>query len=186
MPANWDLMQSDSFQSLIKSDSCFNSELQKLESICAGVDLKLFAENKPATQQLREVFNKKSSENQWEERPVVTREFPNGVLGTNYEVDYQYTFKNDGCISNHQISIELAFDNRQAVGTNVLKMDLANKLFTTKRDCQSVSIIVVPSLTAKKNGHWDNSVATDYDYSWSLRNAYSDYAKSPILLLILS
>lgn len=74
------------------------------------------------------------------------------------------------------------FDNRQAIGTNLLKFEVGHQAFIgNNKDVVSVGICI--SEEAKIQYGWDSSVATFDEYSGALTMQYSNVLKSLVLLV---
>jgi hypothetical protein len=186
MIAKWDLDDEDAMVDLLSSHACLMPTLDALVELFSSIDLEELDESKPSTPQIRAKVEGKLARDGWSQKVLITDDFPSGVNRANYEVDFQLQMQCPDCRLPHQISLELAFDNRQAVGSNLLKMDSANLSFVDTREGVSLSIIVVTTAVNRDSGKWDNAVAIDHDYSWALRKAYRRYFKTPIMLLTIS
>jgi hypothetical protein len=184
--ARWDTLGLLAAPGQPGSHQCFDPVLETISSTFNSCELDKFDERKSGTQQIRDVVEPRFAADEWSTKVLVTQDFPGGVLQANYEVDFQLQFFAEGCSLRHQVSLELAFDNRQAIGANLLKMDLANTYFVESTGGLSISVIVVATASGRDLGHWDGAVGIDLDYSWALRNAYSRYFKTPIVLLTVS
>jgi hypothetical protein len=181
VPATWDLYDVVATKEFMIAHRCFGEKLEELRSQFESIKFSGLIDSKPSTQQVREKSDSMLTSDKWNHRVLITEDFPAGVSKANYEVDYQTQYTCESCNRPHQLSLELGFDNRQAVGSNLLKMDSANSGFNG----ESISIIVVTNSKGRESGRWDNSVAIDYDYSWAYRKAYSKYFKTVILLLTI-
>jgi hypothetical protein len=184
--ANWDLTDDSAVSEYLTRFQCLSTQLESILSSFGALDLASLNPESSSTSQIRSWADEILQVETWSRRALVTDDFPSGVSPANYEVDYQKRFACDSCHQPHQISIELGFDNRQAVGTNLLKIDLASQSFHKKYGSASIGIIVVTNTIGRQRGRWDGAVAIDYDYSWARRKAYASYLDTPILLLTLS
>lgn len=99
----------------------------------------------------------------------------------NYRVDFLKTFRNESCSHKHQISIELCFDNRQVIGTNLLKAHLANQL---GEEGKNIAILIVAE-EKLRNQAYDGSIGTESEYETALLAAYSSVIDSEITLFTL-
>ncbi len=82
---------------------------------------------------------------------------------------------------------DLAFDNRQAIFTNVIKVDLAlARLQEASESSRAMSVLVTFCSDSRNLGDWDGSVATYEEYSQQLDWGLERYLTNPLLLLGLS
>ena len=122
----------------------------------------------------------------WSTKVLATSVLPPNRASSNYRIDYQVRSTETGTDSKKLISLELVFDNRQAVGTNLLKLESSARQFVSDTKGTCMSLIVAPSQNLKDLGFWDNSVATGPEYSWAIRKAYSFLLSHPLLLITVS
>ena len=186
MVAKWDLDDEDAMVDLLSSHACLVPRLDALVDLFSSIDLDELDERKPSTPQIRAKVEGKLVEDGWSQKVLIIDDFPSGVNRANYEVDFQLQFHCAECGLPHQISLELAFDNRQAIGSNLLKMDSANRSFDDIGHGICLSVIVVTTAMNRDAGKWDNAIAIDHDYSWALRKAYRRYFSTPIMLLTMA
>lgn len=79
---------------------------------------------------------------------------------------------------------ELAFDNRQVLPTNVIKVDLAmSRLREATRQSSSLSVLITFCNDSRKFGDWDSSVATYEEYEQQLDWGIRRYLTGPLMLL---
>jgi hypothetical protein len=122
----------------------------------------------------------------WSTKVLATSVLPPNRASSNYRIDYQVRSTEAGTDSKKLISLELVFDNRQAVGTNLLKLESSARQFVSDTKGICMSLIVAPSQNLKDLGFWDNSVATGPEYSWAIRKAYSFLISHPLVLITVS
>lgn len=108
-----------------------------------------------------------------------------GSPQANYTVDYLRTYRDAPCGHIHQVTIELCFDNRQAIGTNLLKAQMANKLLPTLNGNSSISVLVVADSEIKARAY-DSSVGDEEEYESALLSAYAAELSTPIILFTLT
>lgn len=99
----------------------------------------------------------------------------------NYRVDFLKTIREHECGHKHQIAIELCFDNRQVIGTNLLKAHLANNL---SEKGQGIAILLVAEEKLRDQAY-DSSIGTESEYETALLSAYSSIVDSEIVLFTL-
>jgi hypothetical protein len=100
----------------------------------------------------------------------------------NFELDFLRSF--NGNVSRAFLGGELAFDNRQAIFTNVVKVDLAlQRLREASESNMTMSVLVTFCQDSRSLGNWDGSVATFEEYSQQLEWGLERYLTSPLLLV---
>jgi hypothetical protein len=113
--------------------------------------------------------------------------FPNVVksgAAANYCIDYLSVIRECSCGAKHQIALELCFDNRQAIGTNLLKAHFANRLISQNEQNSSVSILMVAEDAIKAKAY-DNSTGSESEYESALLSLYAPVLTSAICMLTL-
>jgi hypothetical protein len=80
--------------------------------------------------------------------------------------------------------MELAFDNRQAIGTNLLKLEVAA---TAAQNSAQIGfgILVCPGDNILKVRGWDGAVGTSSEYESAIRDGYQDILSSNRALLVV-
>jgi len=110
---------------------------------------------------------------------------PPNLHNKNYVVDFAKDSNLSGCTNRHRVLVEICFDNRQAIGTNVFKLDSAARSFRERTGGEAVGVIICADRKALKSGGWDPGVADEEEYLVALDTAYSHYLLSPISLLVM-
>ena len=105
------------------------------------------------------------------------------------QANYQLDFVHSRNLNGHSIHMggELAFDNRQVIFTNVIKVDLAMKrLRDASMDSNSLAVLVTFCSDSRGLADWDGSVATFEEYAQQLEWGLDNYLTGPLLLLGLN
>jgi hypothetical protein len=108
-----------------------------------------------------------------------------GSPQANYTVDFLTTLRETQCGHIHQVTIELCFDNRQAIGTNLLKANMANRLLPNLNGNSAVAVLLVADSKIKAKSY-DSSVGDEEEYESALLSAYSAELSTPIVLFTLT
>jgi hypothetical protein len=93
------------------------------------------------------------------------------------------------CNSSHQVNIVICLNNREAIGTNFLKLEIAalSNLRTSKiddfTDENILGILISLDSDLLSAGGWDNSYADSSEYSAAFRKYYKNLIKSNIVQL---
>ncbi len=126
-----------------------------------------------------------TSELGWVYQLLGVEEVPPNLHNKNYIVDFAKDSNLPGCTNRHRVLVEICFDNRQAIGTNVFKLDLAARSFHERTGGEAVGVIICGDRKALKSGGWDPGVADEEEYLVALDTAYTNYLLSPISLLVM-
>ena len=103
----------------------------------------------------------------------------------NYQVNYAVDIFDAGCGHEHRILAEMCFDNRQAIGTNLLKFQVSQFFCDEIINRDLLSIIICADRRSLIKYGWDGGVASSEEYEFAARNPYQNViAKPPVLLVI--
>jgi hypothetical protein len=139
------------------------------------------------TQQIQKQLNPKLELNGW----ILNFTYDANTISTspsaNYHLNAIKDVRGESCKHMHRLLLELCFDNRQAIGTNLLKFETAKRLFEKNTSCLTTSIIICGSQDALLNLKWDGGVASYSEYENALMTVYKDiFTFSPCYLVIKS
>ena len=85
----------------------------------------------------------------------------------------------------HFVNIELALNNREATGTNLLKLESISQIQTARGAASSLGILVCLTKSLKDSADMDKSYATAADYSEFMNKSWKIVIKSRILIIEL-
>lgn len=126
------------------------------------------------TQQIQKQLNPLLAESGW----ILDFTFDANTVSTSPSANYALNAIKDLpvilCNHRHRLLLELCFDNRQAIGTNLLKFEAAKRLFEKNENCLATSIIICGSQEALTNLKWDSGVASYGEYENALLTVYRD------------
>lgn len=111
---------------------------------------------------------------------LISLEFPTA----NYTLDLTLDNTDDTCTHKHRYFIEFCFDNRQAIGTNLLKFEVASKNADVQ-DRIPLPILICATSQAIKQFGWDGGVASYQEYDHALRIPYKSVFDYPPVLIAL-
>ena len=160
--------------------SWFKSQLDLVRETLELIDLNQLDAGTKTTEYIRQNLDKCLKS--WATKALFTSVLPPNRATSNYKIDYQ-SRNRDASNAKNLVSLELVFDNRQAIGTNLLKLESSARQFVFDTGGTSLSLIVVPSQDLKNLGYWDKSVAIGPEYSWAIRKAYNFLLTSPLVLI---
>lgn len=139
----------------------------------------------PASQWLKNKLDPWFVENKWTGKQLISRRFPSGVLpSANYTMDWQ---TGDSCQVDkglHSYSFEYCFDNRQAIGTNLLKMETVH--LNSAQASNHTGILLTGTTQALRLGGWDNGIASCEEYLNAIKYVYERSLSSNIVILSLN
>lgn len=98
----------------------------------------------------------------------------------NYRVDLAIT----NSLKSLAIPVELALNNREAVGTNLLKLESFNR-FTAYKWNTPFGILISPTTSLLSLGGWDSSYADNLEYLDLRKNVYAPALKLPLFQIEL-
>lgn len=111
----------------------------------------------------------------------------NSVGHDDYEsffIDYFLDENSETCGHKHRYLLQFMFDNRQAIGTNLLKFDIAAKNSSEhNRVVTNIGICVEKSVIRKLG--WDYSAASAQEYINAIVGPYKKVLNNPPLVLAI-
>ncbi len=122
---------------------------------------------------------------QWNWKFLGLEAIPSDLFNENYVVDLVSDKNFGSCTQRHRLLIELCFDNRQAIGTNIFKLQTAARQFEQRTGGKAYCLIVCGERKALKSGLWDSGVGDEEEYQIAISTAYREYLTSPFSLLVL-
>jgi hypothetical protein len=123
----------------------------------------------------------------WKPNVSLISDLPIDIPKASYTMAFQKMAQVDNCDARHLASLELCFDNRQAIAGHLAKADMAARSFDP-RDAGNVSMTVLAVLTkaAKVSGGWDGSVGTFDEYDYAIDGPFKKFIESPVRLLSIT
>ena len=116
----------------------------------------------------------------WKKNRLVNPGIPSGIPTSIYKVNLLKDLPNCSCGSHHRIFFHAYFDNRQAIGTNLLRLGVAKKYFEQTDANQAELIALVVDSKSREYFGWDKSVGTVEEYEYALTKIYEFALKSQI------
>lgn len=176
----------ESFPGRDLADLC-EEQLNLLKSLTMALEQVKLPENSKdsTTGILRGQLDDSFSEMGWRSSLMasskVSIEFPTA----NYILDLYLDSSNESCEHKHRFFIEFCFDNRQAIGTNLLKFEVAAKNAIEQGLLPLPILLCATSMAIKKFG-WDGGVASYQEYDHAIRIPYRNIIDNPPILIALS
>jgi hypothetical protein len=102
----------------------------------------------------------------------------------NYVLDAMQDIPAESCNHLHRFFVEFCFDNRQAIGSNILKFEVASR-GALEASFMPVPILICADSDALKHFGWDSSIASANEYEYALRVVYRNIINHPAIILAL-
>ena len=121
----------------------------------------------------------------WVKKLLGVDSLPSNLHNQNYIIDFACDLKLEQCAQRHRLLVEIGFDNRQAVGTNIFKLETAASNFREKTGGDALGILICGERKALNAGGWDSGVADEEEYQIAIGTAYRSHLTTPISLVVL-
>lgn len=165
-----------------KSESDF---LDNFEDYLSRQLIDKIADMPPSTQ-VKLIMNAFFLSRGWNQKFVFDGSIPNSINRANYTFDgIKDEPESTGCLHRHRTFVEICFDNRQAIGTNLLKFQAALTKYEDKEFSRGLPILVCADRRSLREFGWDNSAASSEEYEFAMRNPYKDILTRPPVLLVI-
>ncbi len=116
-----------------------------------------------------------AEENEWKRNRLVNPGIPSGIPTSIYKVNLLKDLPDCVCRKHHRIYFHAFFDNRQAIGTNLLRLTVAKNYFENGKDKEAELIALVIDSKSKEYFGWDKSVGDIVEYEYASNSIY-DFA----------
>jgi len=170
---------------------CHSDLVQSLKSGLEAVDVKVaLSERSKSLKSEIEKNNEGSSNIRWKKT---------SVLASEQILDVPATLQLDGeaecggkCGSTHLMNIVLCLNNREGIGTNFLKLEVAaqNQIRNARQvslyDGNILGVVITIDDSVLQAGSWDSAYADANEYTFSYQKAYKGLFRSNILGLQLN
>lgn len=101
-------------------------------------------------------------------------------LTANFKVDLVTSLPKSG----KRVAIEMCFNNREAIGTNLLKLDMAISS-RKSNDEGGLAVVVAPTRELLNQGGWDKAYGDASEYWHLLKVGILQYLKADVLIIEL-
>ena len=175
----------ESFPGRLKENLCAQ-QLNVIEKLTEAIHVVKLPSNskEQTTSVLRAQLDDFLDESGWEESfrvdNLISLEFPTA----NYTLDLSLDSASSSCGHLHRYFIEFCFDNRQAIGTNLLKFEVASRNAELQNRVP-LPILICATAQAIKQFGWDGGVASYQEYDHALRMPYKNIITQPPALIAL-
>jgi len=170
---------------------CHQDLLNSLKSRLEAIDVKIALSERSKSLKSEIEKNHEESHNiHWKKT---------SVLASNQILDVPATLQLDGigecvgkCESTHLLNIVLCLNNREGIGTNFLKLEVAaqSQIRNTRDkfiyDENILGVVITIDDSILKAGSWDSAYADANEYTFSYQKAYKGLLKSNIIGLQLN
>ena len=100
---------------------------------------------------------------------------------SNYEIDLRIVCQ-EKCGSKHAVNVELCIQNREAIGTNFLKLEVFAKL---NPEIEHIGVLLCPDRRYFKESNMDAAYGDDDEYIVAHQLSYHTVMSSKMLILTL-
>lgn len=159
------------------------AEIKRIKDLFSTI--KLEEQLGPSTKQIETKLLPILKENGWELNFKFDSSTASIFPTANYTLDAIKNISDDKCSHKHRFLLELCFDNRQAIGTNLLKFQAATRKFETEASNKAISILVCGERSALVSLNWDGGVASHSEYENALRTVYKDLFNFNLAYLVV-
>lgn len=169
------------------------NDSQYERAIAVANDIREFLESKEVgplsniatSKQIRDAVSDYMKRNSWIPDFKFDSSIPESEPNTNYRIDFIKDISEPDGILTSRFLFEACFDNRQAIGTNILKFELAKRAFEKHPSKKTISLILAADKKSLKQYGWDGSIGSFEEYELALRDPYSSVVTfEPIFLIV--
>lgn len=166
-----------------KSGMCevISQEIDFIRATLSRVDFD--SSNTGPSQAVKAALGALDSREGWEKKFLIARDAHSALSTANYSVNYLFVQNQCTCKKKHKVFFHVCFDNRQAIGTNLLRMKIGLDSARSDQD-DYYSVALVMDVRSKKRFGWDNAAGTFQEYAHALEIQYSNIFELPITFLI--
>lgn len=168
-----------------KEESCqiVADTIKALQSSLEAVIIEKSVDSSASKQLKNYMFDQLISDG-WRPQFKISKNVSEAYPLANYILDAMHDFASDKCDHIHRFLLEFCFDNRQAIGSNILKFEVASKA-ARESNYFPVPILVCADAEALKLFGWDGSIAGASEYEYALRVVYREIVNFPPVVLAL-
>lgn len=159
------------------------NKLDSLRKSLEQVVIHNSASESPSKQVKDHMLNLLLSED-WRPHFKINREVSENYPLANFTLDAIKDFTSSECPHVHRFLVEFCFDNRQAVGTNILKFEIASSS-SLNSNVEPMPVLICADSGALRYFGWDGSIASADEYEHAIRVAYKSVIKNPAIILAL-
>lgn len=157
--------------------------IEKLQTSLEAVVIETSADSSASKQLKNHMFNQLIT-NGWRPQFKISKEVSESYPLANYILDAMHDFSSDKCNHTHRFFVEFCFDNRQAIGSNILKFEVASRA-AVESNYLPVPVLVCADAGALKYFGWDGSIAGASEYEYAVRAVYRGIMLYPPIILAL-
>jgi hypothetical protein len=157
--------------------------IKSLQRSLEAVVIETSADSSASKQLKDHMFNQLISDG-WRPQFKISKSVSETYPLANYIMDAMHDFSSEKCNHTHRFFVEFCFDNRQAIGSNILKFEVASRA-ALEADCFPIPVLVCADAGALKFFGWDGSIAGASEYEYALRVIYRDVLSYPPIILAL-
>lgn len=167
--------------SCLKSDCSKPMDaVQELLVSLESIDMKAGA----GSVQAKRLLTPAALEHGWERDFYITNSVSKDYPDANFKVNYLWVLNGCKCSKRHKVFLHRCFDNRQAIGTNLLRFMVADQASSKSNSDEYAFIALVADDKAKKVA-WDGAVGSYEEYLFAVNGGYKSIPLPPIDFAII-
>ena len=165
-------------------EKCLDFLLLRVEKTLIQIKESEFSRPGPSTKKIVDCLEPTFANDNWIMNSLVKPQYSQFKTKTNFIIDWKNAERLDGCKKSHNLHLEICFDNRQAIGTNLLKMEIASRELDNG-SASSVGVIIAAERDFLRKFGWDNAIGSSQEYIDSYNHGYGGVIETPIVVFSL-
>lgn len=172
---------------VIDSRSSMNGDCKvprnALDALTRGISQVDLAEG-GGSAQVKKLLASKAQEEGWESDFLVSNAVSKDFPDANFKINYLWVSQNCPCGVRHKVFAHRCFDNRQAIGTNLLRFMVASLSRTKSQNDDYTFAAIVADEKAKRLA-WDNAIGSYEEYFFAINGGYEAMMLPPVDFLVI-
>ena len=165
--------------------SCYQTQIGRLSKALSHLRIGSFDGSVAPSKIVRNALEHEFRTRDWDLSMLLAPRFPRDIPNQTVLIDASSSAREKDCQERHLLSVEICFDNRQTIGTNLLKMEMARREFLKQGKGETLGLLIVASRQTLRDGGWDNSVGSSEEYETALISGYGSLIRCPVGLHVL-
>ena len=149
-------------------------ELNTLRKMLSAVLIGEDSETSPS-ETIKRPFKAWANLNGWKFNQLIDGTWESALSVANYKILGIKDLPNSECGHRHRIYFHTFFDNRQVIGTNLLRLQVALEYFEASENSLGHAVALIPDSNARSKFGWDNSVGTNEEYVAAILGPYKSH-----------
>ena len=154
--------------------------IQVLETVLAQSEVFLDSSSGSTSKKLINALTPKLRMESWRNLWPIDRTVSSNAYAS-FFIDYYKDENSLNCGHLHRYFLQFMFDNRQAIGTNLIKFEIASRNSLLGNRIPTCIAICAEELSVKKLG-WDGGVASSQEYLDAINGPYLSILTNPPMI----